>query len=165
MVHQDRVLSRSRERERDQTHSYWYIPSAPRVNYSILVMESAGTMKMATGDDFPLRQGAETGSRLVFGGYRGLRRRKSRSIFCSGSFRVRRYIWVKEVRQGPHRESTRTGACPRGVGAPSTLVAASTASCLALQVRWIRFLPNITSPVDFVPFRLRLIFLFFKTLK
>ena len=40
-----------RERERDQTHSYWYIPSAPRVNYSLLVMESAGMMKMATGDD------------------------------------------------------------------------------------------------------------------
>ena len=34
------------ERERDQTHSYWYIPSAPRVNYSLLVMESAGMMKM-----------------------------------------------------------------------------------------------------------------------
>ena len=43
------------ERERDQTHSYWYIPSAPRVNYSLLVMESAGMMKMATGDGFPLR--------------------------------------------------------------------------------------------------------------
>ena len=42
-----------RERERDQTHSYWYIPSAPRVNYSLLVMESAGMMKMATGEGFP----------------------------------------------------------------------------------------------------------------
>ena len=49
------------ERERDQTHSYWYIPSAPRVNYSLLVMESARMMKMATGDGSPLRQGAETG--------------------------------------------------------------------------------------------------------
>ena len=27
----------------------WYIPSAPRVNYSLLVMESAGMMKMAIG--------------------------------------------------------------------------------------------------------------------
>ena len=42
-----------RERERDQTHSYWYIPSAPRVNYSLLVMESAGMMKMATGEGPP----------------------------------------------------------------------------------------------------------------
>ena len=63
----------TRERERDQTHSYWYIPSAPRENYSLLVMDIVGMMKMATGDGFPLRQGARTGSRLVFGGYRGLR--------------------------------------------------------------------------------------------
>ena len=42
-----------RERERDQTHSYWYIPSAPRVNYSLLGMESVGMMKMATGEGSP----------------------------------------------------------------------------------------------------------------
>ena len=48
-------------KERDQTHSYWYIPSSPRVNYSLLVMASAGMMKMATGEGFPLRQGAKTG--------------------------------------------------------------------------------------------------------
>ena len=48
-------------RERDQTHSYWYIPSAPRENYSLLVMESTGMMKMAAGEGFPLRQGAGTG--------------------------------------------------------------------------------------------------------
>ena len=48
-------------RERDQTHSYWHIPSAPRENYSLLVMESTGMMKMATGEGFLLRQGAETG--------------------------------------------------------------------------------------------------------
>ena len=46
---------RERERERDQTHSYLYIPSALRVNYSLLVMESAGMIKMATGHGFPLR--------------------------------------------------------------------------------------------------------------
>ena len=50
-----------RERERDQTHSYWYIPSALRENYSLLVMERTGMMKMATGEGFPLRQGAGTG--------------------------------------------------------------------------------------------------------
>ena len=50
-----------RERERDQTHSYWYIPSSPRVDYSLLVMESAGMMKIATGEGFTLRQGAGTG--------------------------------------------------------------------------------------------------------
>ena len=61
MIHQDRITSRTRERERGQTHSYWYIPSAPRENYSLLVMESTGMMKMATREGFPLRQGAETG--------------------------------------------------------------------------------------------------------
>src|SRR3954464_10386274 len=97
------------ERERDQTHSYWYIPSALRVNYSLLVMDSAGMMKMATGDGSPLRQGTRKGSRLVFGGSGGLRRWKSRSIFCSGSFRVRRYIWVKRERRWSYRGPTRQG--------------------------------------------------------
>ena len=42
-------------RERDKSHSYWYKPSAPRVDYSHLMMVAAGMMKMATGDDSPLR--------------------------------------------------------------------------------------------------------------
>ena len=46
---------RENTRERNQTHSYWYIPSAPRVNYSFLVMDSAGMMKMAIGKGLPLR--------------------------------------------------------------------------------------------------------------
>ena len=83
-------------RLRDQTHSYWYIPSAPRVNYSLLVMESAGMMKMATGEGSPLPQGAGTGSRLVFGGYRGLRRRNSRSILFPDGFRVYWYIYRRK---------------------------------------------------------------------
>jgi hypothetical protein len=45
------------------------------VDYSLLIMVAVRMMKMATGDDLPLRQGAGTGSRLVFLGYRGLRRR------------------------------------------------------------------------------------------
>ena len=52
---------RERERERDQTHSYWYKPSALRVNYSLLIMETAGMMKMASSDDSPLWQGAKKG--------------------------------------------------------------------------------------------------------
>ena len=42
-----------RERERDQTHSYWYIPSAPRENYSLLFMESTGMMKIAIEEGSP----------------------------------------------------------------------------------------------------------------
>ena len=81
-----------RERERDQTHSYWFIPSAPRVNYSLLIMESVEMMKMATSEESPLWQGAGTGSRLVFGGYKGLRRRNSRSILLPDVFGVYGHI-------------------------------------------------------------------------
>jgi hypothetical protein len=73
-------------RERDTTQSYWSIPSAPRENYSLLVMETSGMMKMASGDDSPLRQITKNGSRLVSGGYRGLRRRNSRSRVTYGGF-------------------------------------------------------------------------------
>ena len=131
-------------RERDQTHSYWYIPSAPRENYSLLVMESTGMMKMATGEGSLHRQGAVTGSRFVFGGYRGLRWRNSRSMLRSGCFRSRRYIWVQEVRQGSHEGLTRQGARPRG-GAP-TLVTASSTSWSRVQVSWITFGEKITFP-------------------
>ena len=48
-------MKNTRERERDQTNSYWYIPSAPRENYSLLVMESVRMMKMTTGEGSPLR--------------------------------------------------------------------------------------------------------------
>ena len=89
-------------RERDQTHSYWYIPSAPRVNYSLLVMDSAGMMKMASGDGIPLRRVPEQGpdwflvatkacgggtpdlsSVLMFLGYVGLYRQKKSVGRCS----------------------------------------------------------------------------------
>ena len=53
-------------RERDQTHSYWYIPSAPRVNYSLLVMESAGMMKMATSKGSPFGRVPEQGPDWFF---------------------------------------------------------------------------------------------------
>jgi hypothetical protein len=36
------------------------------VNYSLLVMETVGMMKMASGDDFPSGRVPEQGSRCVF---------------------------------------------------------------------------------------------------
>ena len=69
-------------------------------------------MKMATGDGSPLRQGAGTGSREVFGGYRGLWRRYSRSILIFDGFRVRRLIYAKEVGRGVLEGSTRQGGAP-----------------------------------------------------
>ena len=50
-------------RERDQTHSYWYITSAPRVNYSLLVIESARMMKMSTGEGSPFGRVPEQASK------------------------------------------------------------------------------------------------------
>ena len=50
-----------RERERVLTHGYGYIPSGPRVNYSLLVMESVGMMKMATGEGPPSGRVPEQG--------------------------------------------------------------------------------------------------------
>ena len=75
-------------RERDQTYSYRYIPSAPREKYSLLVMESTRMMKMATGERFPPPVGCRNGSRLVFGGYGGFWRRNSQSIVLPDVFRV-----------------------------------------------------------------------------
>ena len=37
------------------------MPSAPRVNYSLLIMESTGMMKMATGDGSPSGRVPEQG--------------------------------------------------------------------------------------------------------
>ena len=62
-----------REREREIKHIATGTTLTPRVDYSLLIVVAAGMMKMATGDDSPLRQGAGIGSRLIFGGYRGLR--------------------------------------------------------------------------------------------
>ena len=53
-------------RERHQTHSYWYIPSAPRVNYSLLVMDSTGMMKMAIGEGSPFGRVPEQGPDWFF---------------------------------------------------------------------------------------------------
>ena len=81
-------LKNTRERERDQTHSYWYIPSAPRENYSLLIMESTGMMKMDTGEGLPPPAGCQNGSRLAFRGYEGFWRWNSRSIVLPDRFRV-----------------------------------------------------------------------------
>ena len=141
-----------RERERDQTHSYWYIPSAPRVNYSLLVMDSTGMMNMATGDGIPLRQGVGTGSRLVFGGYRGLRRRNSQSRLFSGGLGIYRRGWRQEQVSGPHGESTRHRGTPQGVGAPSTLVGPMRLPFDNFLFQYFLYFPK-KSPLIFSAFR------------
>jgi len=69
-------------------------------------------MNMATGDGSPLRQGAGTGSRLVFGGYRGLQRRNSRSRLFSGGLGIYRRGWHREQSGGPTESPRGTGARP-----------------------------------------------------
>ena len=127
------------ERERDQTHGYWYIPSAPRVNYSLLVMESAGMMKMATGEGFPLRQGAGTGldwfsvaTEASGGG--------THDLFCPPMFLGYIDIYIGE--------RSRSGE-PRGVHEAGWhdpyLVPPLKLPLRALQVFWASFLPKMGS--------------------
>ena len=99
-----------------------HIPSAPRKNYSLLVMESTGMMKMATGEGYPLRQGAETGldwlsvaTEASSGG--------TPDLLCSRMFLgymdiYRRKKYVKGATRGPRGWRARPGGrgpLPRGL--------------------------------------------------
>ena len=76
-------------------------------------------MKMATEEGFPPPAGCRNGSRLVFGGYRGLRRRNSRSRFLSGSFGLYKRCWSREqVRGGPRDDHEIEGRAQGVVRAP-----------------------------------------------
>ena len=128
-------------RERDQTHSYWYIPLAPRVNYSLLVMVTAGMMKMASGDDFPLRQSAREASRW------DRRRREA----CGGSVEVLGFFLGFLVFIGIFGVGFTSGKClrgpqarevrPGGEGAPPWLVAPSATSWSNSGALWVSFGP------------------------
>ena len=75
-------------------------------------------MKMDTGEGSPLRQGAGLGSRLVFGGYRGLLRRNSRSRLCSGGFCIYKRFWRREQVRGSPRRPRGREARPGGKARP-----------------------------------------------
>ena len=53
-------------------------------------------MKMATEEGLPPPAGCRNGSRLVFGGSGGLRRRSSRSRFISGSLGIYERYWRRK---------------------------------------------------------------------
>ena len=110
-------LSRASTRGRYSRIEGVAIPSALRENYSLLVMESTGMMKIATGEGFPLRQGARMGldwlsvaTEASGGG--------TPDLFCSpivlGYMEIyRRKKYVRGPR-GAHEGGGRT----QGVGAP-----------------------------------------------
>ena len=152
------------KRDRDQPHSYWYIPSAPRVNYSLLVMESAGMMKMAIEEGFPLRQGAKTSldwfsvaTEASGGGTPGL---LCSPIILGYMDIYRRKKYVRGAARGPRGWRARPGGgrapLPRAFLVASLTYTPSLLDC---------FRSKNNSPEGFIPFGLRLIFLFFKTLK
>jgi hypothetical protein len=156
------VPNQEHERERDQTYNYWYIPSAPRVNYSLLIMESVGMMKMATGDDSPSGRVPEQGPDWFLvaieacgGG--------TPDLFCSP--KVLGYMEIYR-RKKSVRGATRG---PRGWRARPGGWAPPLASCLPRSFPYVHskscFRSKNYSPEGFIPFGLRLIFFFCETLK
>ena len=115
-------------------------------------------MKMATGEGSPLWQGAEMGPREVFGGYRGLRRRTLDLSFSSmflgymGVYRQKKS--VGGALRGPR--GWRARPLPRAFPVASLTYTPSLLDC---------FRSKNNSPEGFIPFGLRLIFLFYETLK
>ena len=117
-------------------------------------------MKMATGEGSPLRQGAGTGSRLIFGGYRGLRRRNPRSILFPEGFRVYGYIYrrkkyVRGAKRGPQGWRARPGGWARPLPRAS-LVAFLTCTpslpgCFPSKNNFSRRFHSVSTPFD-IPF-------------
>ena len=123
-------------------------------------------MKMATGEGLPPPAGCRNGSRLVFGGYRGLRRRNSRSIVLPDVFRVYGYIYIGErSRSGEPRGAHEGGGHAQGVGRAPDPRGHLEASLMSTPSLLDCFRSKNNSPEGFIPFGLRLIFLFFETLK
>jgi hypothetical protein len=140
-------------RERDTTHSYWYIPSAPKENYSLLVMETSGMMMMASGDDSPSGRLSEKGpdwflvDTKTFGNrtyHLGLPRRVLEYLRI---YRVKRRCG-RRPRRAPPTMACHGGCCPPW--APS-LVLLRPSGCLLVQKKL---------PKSFAVFGLRLVFIF-----
>ena len=108
------------------------------MNYSILVMESAGMMKMATGEGSPLRQGAKTGSRLVF----------LATEACGGGTPDLGYVlevWVYIRGFGVGNKSGGSPRRPRARGRAPTLVDASGLFWIISITPWASSGPKIIS--------------------
>ena len=126
--------------------------------YPLLVMESTGMMKIATGEGFPLRKGAGTGLdwlSVATGASGG----GTPALLCSWKFLgymeiYRRKKYVRGATRGP-RGAHEGGGRAQGVGAPPCLVASSLLPLRGLQVSRVAFLPKISSvkfQVNWTPF-------------
>ena len=114
--------------------------------------------------DPPSGRMPEKGLNWFFGGYRGLRRRNSRSTLCSGGFCIYKRFWRREQVRGVSGLSTRQGAHPGGVGTPPPSWAARDSPGPTLLL-WGLLLVHKKSSKIGTSIGLRLVFLFCKTQK
>ena len=150
---------REHEIERDQTHSYWYIPSASRVNYSLLVMESAGMMKIATSEGYlsgsVLEQGPDwflVATEACGGG--------TPDLFCSpmvlGYMEIyRRKESVRGATRGPRGWMARPGGgrapLPRALLVDPLTCTPSLPGCFPSKNNFSRRFHSVSTPFD-IPF-------------
>ena len=121
-------------------------------------------MKMATGEGPPLRQGAGTGSRLVFGGYRGLRG-GTPDLLCFSMFLGYMDIYRRKKSVRGATRSPGGWGLAQGVGRASLPRGFLEASLTSTPSLLDFFRSKNNSPEGFIPFGLCLIFLFCETLK
>ena len=107
---------------------------------------------------FPLRQNGGDGSKMGSRRYRRLRRWKLYCGFSLDVFGVRRLIWEEEVRRWTPEGPTRQGRAPLSRGGSGCFL-----TCTPSPLDHVRSKNH--APEGFIPFGLRLIFLFFKILK
>ena len=134
------------------------------MNYSLLIMESAGMMKMATGEGFPPLEGCWNGSRLglvateASGG-------ATPDLFYSRMFLGYMDIYRRKKSVGGATRGPRGWGRAQGVGRASLPCGFLEASLTATPSLLDCFRSKNNSPEGFILFGLRMIFLFFKTLK
>ena len=114
---------------------------------------------------FPLRQSAGEGSKMRSLRYRRFRRWKLCFVVLLDVFGVYEYIQEEEVGRWSHEGPTRVGGAPTPLGRAG--------HCRGCLVCCLTSTPSLLdcvcsekiAPEGFIPFGLRLIFLFFETLK
>jgi hypothetical protein len=151
-------------RERDTTHSYWYIPSAPRENYSLLIMETSGMMMMDSGDDSPSGRLPEKGLNWFSMDTEACNRGTSHLGLFLGILLFIGFFSVGITRRWATRRAQPTRArlgllaCPGGYCSPQASSPALLRSlgCLLVKKK---------SPKSFAAFGLRLVLIFYDVKK